>query len=261
MDDEGWDGGVDDELVVGLLDGRAIKGIHLPLPSVLGLPRCRDDGLEWLAKQEIQLRTGQANDALHKLRLTLADKAVLFHTDVRHSSSQATTSRAWVRVTAVDATVNKFAKIYRVSQRAMVALSVSNDILAWYQALTKDHLKVSSAVAKPNARGHRNDTLPWSWSMDVARDAEADDWMMEFYRVHWLQSKALRDRWEEEVELIRSEANWTRNFFKFKARFWANKEEHSGDASANRVQACYAARQSIIYGRLRDHCREAFKEE
>ncbi|KAF8833168.1 hypothetical protein BDN67DRAFT_873472, partial [Paxillus ammoniavirescens] len=95
----------------------------------------------------------------------------------------------------------------------MVALGASNDILAQYQVLTKDHLKVSSAVAEPNARGHMNDTLPWFWSMDVARDAEADNWMMEFYRVHWLWSKALRDRWEEEVELIRSEANWTRNFF------------------------------------------------
>ncbi|KAF8833312.1 hypothetical protein BDN67DRAFT_864986, partial [Paxillus ammoniavirescens] len=157
----------------------ATEGIHLKLLSALGLPRCQDDGLEWLAKQEMQLRTGQANDALHELRLALADKAVLFCTNVRHSSSQATTSRAWGRVMAVDATVNKFAKIYRVSRRAMLALGASNDILARYQVLTKDHLKVSSAVAEPNARGHRNDTLPWFWSMDVARDTEADDWMME----------------------------------------------------------------------------------
>ncbi|KIK75530.1 hypothetical protein PAXRUDRAFT_18923 [Paxillus rubicundulus Ve08.2h10] len=143
----------------------------------------------------------------------------------------------------------------------MIALGARNAILAQYQALSKNHLKVSSAVAKPNARGHRNDTLPWFWSMDVARDAEANNWMMEFYRVHWLWSKALKDCWEEEVELIRSEANWTKNFFKFKAHFWANKEESSGDASANQCQACYAARQSIIYGRLRDHCYKEFEEE
>ncbi|KIK77194.1 hypothetical protein PAXRUDRAFT_167565, partial [Paxillus rubicundulus Ve08.2h10] len=79
--------------------------------------------------------------------------------------------------------------------------------------------------------------------------------------VHWLGSKALKDHWEEEVELIRSEANWTRNFFEFKACFWENKEESSGNASDDQGQACYAARQSIIYGRLRDHCYKAFKEE
>ncbi|KIK76104.1 hypothetical protein PAXRUDRAFT_18443 [Paxillus rubicundulus Ve08.2h10] len=83
----------------------------------------------------------------------------------------------------------------------MVTLSANNDILARYQGLSKDHLKISGTVAEPNARGHRNDTLPWFWSMDVARDAEANDWMMEFKA-----SKALKDQWEEELELICSEA-------------------------------------------------------
>ncbi|KIK73879.1 hypothetical protein PAXRUDRAFT_117489, partial [Paxillus rubicundulus Ve08.2h10] len=68
---------------------------------------------------------------------------------------------------------------YRASCQAMVALSANDDILAQYQGLSKDHLKISGAVAEPNARGHRNDTLPWFWSMDVARDAEANTWMME----------------------------------------------------------------------------------
>ncbi|KIK72975.1 hypothetical protein PAXRUDRAFT_21374 [Paxillus rubicundulus Ve08.2h10] len=75
----------------------------------------------------------------------------------------------------------------------MVTLRANDDILAWYQGLSKDHLKISGTVAELNVRGHRNDTLPWFWSMDVARDAEANNWMMEFYRVHWLWSKALKD--------------------------------------------------------------------
>ncbi|KAF8844258.1 hypothetical protein BDN67DRAFT_895006 [Paxillus ammoniavirescens] len=136
---------------MGPLDGRAAESIHLPLPSALSVQRCRDDSLEWLAEQEMQLRTGQANDALHELCLALADKAVLFRTNIRHSSSQAT---------------------------------ANDDILARYQGLSKDHLKISGVVAELNARGHRNDTLPWSWSMDVARDAEANDWMMECKAVH-----------------------------------------------------------------------------
>ncbi|KIK72611.1 hypothetical protein PAXRUDRAFT_180339, partial [Paxillus rubicundulus Ve08.2h10] len=62
-----------------------------------------DDSLEWLAEQEMQLRTGQANDALRELCLALADKVMLFCTNVRHSSSQTTTSRAWGQVMAVGA--------------------------------------------------------------------------------------------------------------------------------------------------------------
>ncbi|KIK73510.1 hypothetical protein PAXRUDRAFT_20769 [Paxillus rubicundulus Ve08.2h10] len=95
LDEDGWDSRLDDELPVGLLDGRAAESIHLLLLSALGVQRCQDDSLEWLAAQEIQLRMGQANDALHELHLALADKAMLFCTDVRHSSSQATSSRAW----------------------------------------------------------------------------------------------------------------------------------------------------------------------
>ncbi|KIK74421.1 hypothetical protein PAXRUDRAFT_19889 [Paxillus rubicundulus Ve08.2h10] len=143
----------------------------------------------------------------------------------------------------------------------MVALGANNDILARYQGLSKDHLKISGTVAEPNARGHKNDTLPWFWSMDVVRDAEANDWMMEFYRVHWLRSKALKDRWEEELELIHSEARWTSNFFNFKARFWVNMEDSMGHAVTHQGQACYAARQSSIYGRLRDHCRDMFDQD
>ncbi|KIK80038.1 hypothetical protein PAXRUDRAFT_69969, partial [Paxillus rubicundulus Ve08.2h10] len=73
------------------------------------------------------------------------------------------------------------------------------------------------------------------------------------YRVHWLWSKALKDQLEEELELIRSEARWTSNFFNFKACFWANMEDSMGHAAAHQGWACYTARQSSIYRRLRDH--------
>ncbi|KIK73880.1 hypothetical protein PAXRUDRAFT_177267, partial [Paxillus rubicundulus Ve08.2h10] len=95
LDEDGWDGRLNDELPAGPLDGHATKSIHLPLPSALSVQRCQDDSLEWLAEQEMQLRTGQANDTLHELHLALVDKAMLFRTNVRHSSSQATSSRAW----------------------------------------------------------------------------------------------------------------------------------------------------------------------
>ena len=38
--------------------------------------------MERLMEQELRLWTGQANDTLHEIRLALADKAVLFRTDV-----------------------------------------------------------------------------------------------------------------------------------------------------------------------------------
>ncbi|KIK73299.1 hypothetical protein PAXRUDRAFT_178787 [Paxillus rubicundulus Ve08.2h10] len=109
--------------------------------------------------------------------------------------------------------VKKHAAVYRACQRAMISIGAQEDTLVQYQALEKDHLKVSTAVSDPNAQGHQDSTLAWFWTMDVQRDAKVNDWMSEFYRGHWLRAKALKDRWEEKVELLRAEGKWTINFF------------------------------------------------
>ncbi|KIK77160.1 hypothetical protein PAXRUDRAFT_73558, partial [Paxillus rubicundulus Ve08.2h10] len=58
------------------------------------------------------------------------------------------------------------------------------------------------AVSDPNAQHHQDSSLAWFWIMDVQRDAELNNWMLEFYWGHWLRAKALKDRWEEQVELL-----------------------------------------------------------
>ncbi|KAG1870786.1 hypothetical protein F4604DRAFT_1681662 [Suillus subluteus] len=50
----------------------------IPLPSNLGVDRCRHCMAEDLIPLEMSLREGQANDTLHNLRIHLCNKAVLF---------------------------------------------------------------------------------------------------------------------------------------------------------------------------------------
>ena len=59
----------------------------------------------------------------------------------------------------------------------MVALDVDDGILDRYKPLDKDHLKISTAVADPNARGHRHENLAWFWTMDIPKDTNENDWM------------------------------------------------------------------------------------
>lgn len=162
----------------GFVDQRP-EETSLPLPSNLGLEKCKSLGAEGLVSLELKLRAGQANDALHELRLALADKAVLFRTDVRHSKSQAMSTRAWSKVHAVEAIVARHSEIYRACRSAMIALGAGADLMARYQLLRDKDLKVSSAVATPNARDHRNSSLAWFWTMDIPRDTETNDWMSE----------------------------------------------------------------------------------
>ncbi|KAG2098276.1 uncharacterized protein F5147DRAFT_656156 [Suillus discolor] len=137
----------------------------IPLPSNIGIERCAQWGVADLVLQEISLKEGQANDALHAIRVNLADKAILFHTT------------------------------------QLIHLG-ADDLLTKYQPLEKADLKATTVVADPNIHGQRNNMLAWFWSIDVEGDSANNDWMNEFYRVHWLRMLALHDCWAEELLLI-----------------------------------------------------------
>ena len=85
--------GDEDDTFITLAPGSA-EHAPLPLPSYIGVPWCHELGLIDLVEQELQLRQGQANDTLHEIRLGLADKAVLFRTEVRHGRNYVGTTHA-----------------------------------------------------------------------------------------------------------------------------------------------------------------------
>ncbi|KAG1863518.1 hypothetical protein DFJ58DRAFT_724933 [Suillus subalutaceus] len=193
----------------------------IPLPSNIGEVRCRELGLTNLMKEEIALREGQANDALHAIRVHLGDKAVIFR--------------------------NTLAKL------------PDHDLLKKYLPLKKEDLKASSAVADPNARGQRDTTLSWFWSLDVQGDTSRNDWMTEFYRVNWLRMKALCNQWNEEVIIVKHEMQWSINFFKHQAKQWLG-HMHNATAAGLTGHTCYAARQSHIYDQLAAHAEDSFRK-
>ncbi|KAI6002623.1 hypothetical protein F5J12DRAFT_722857, partial [Pisolithus orientalis] len=69
------------------------------------------------------------------------------------------------------------------------------------------------------------------------------------YRVNWLRMRALHDRLQEEVQLLKCEQEWTRNFFESKVKFWTGQKT-AALAEEKAGQACYAARKCQMYGRL-----------
>ncbi|KAI6145861.1 hypothetical protein BKA82DRAFT_29681 [Pisolithus tinctorius] len=156
------------------------------LPSALGIDACQARGLQNLAEMELKLRTGQANDVLHGLRLTLADKAAVFRGVVHTAKSYSMKTRAWDMIRAINVSVKKQAMIYNRCRDAMVALGAGADILGCYQELHKEDLAVQTAAFSQNAQEHCGTHLPWFWSIDIPRDTESKSWMSEFYCIHWL---------------------------------------------------------------------------
>ncbi|KAG2032020.1 hypothetical protein BDR03DRAFT_985997 [Suillus americanus] len=195
------------------------KTMLIPLPSNIGIEKCAEWGVANLVLQEISLREGRANDLLHAIRVNLADKAVLFHTMVCSAKSQSRSTRAWAQVHSVDRILHLNVHIYSKCRSQLVHLS-ANALLAKFRPLEKADLKATTVVADPNARGQRNSMLAWFWSINVQGDSSCNDWMNEFYRVHWLSTLALQDRWTEELLLVGWEMIWMVDFFLHKSQQW-----------------------------------------
>ena len=78
---------------------------------------------------------------------------------------------------SMDTILQRHTSVYRQCRKAIIDLGANKLCLNRYWPLKDEDLKVTTAAAGPNSRGHRNDTLAWFWSMDVPRDTEANDWM------------------------------------------------------------------------------------
>ena len=152
----------------------------IPLPSRFGSDACRTY-LKPLAEIELALRRAQANDALHNLRLEIAQKSFLYRRKIRRSATNANHKRrlrSRADVVAVSSSIDLWSKIYMSAHSTMKTLGASTDTLHKYQVLQPKDVQTSTAVVDFNAPGQRNRTLSWIWH---SRDSSTKDplWMEE----------------------------------------------------------------------------------
>jgi len=62
--------------------------------------------------------------------------------------------------------------------------------------------------------------------------------------VNWLRTKARKERWEEEMELVVSEMDWTTNCFQYHERVWRQRAEEAKSPG----HIAYAWKQSSTWG-------------
>jgi hypothetical protein len=150
--------------------------VRLWMPSALGLDRCTRRGLTKLMEQEIQLREGQANDALGSIRLSLADVASFMrarHGDVK---SQKNTTRSFAQLNAARGTLGRHARTYRRAYQALLNLDADTD---QFKELTVKDMKVSADVVEENRIGQKSDTLSWIWRIGGGKNEQGGNVMEE----------------------------------------------------------------------------------
>ena len=140
---------------------------HIRLPSRFGRALCLGK-LQPHARLELDLRKGQANDALHNIRLHVAEKSFIYGVGVRKGTTAVNLGhrgrqKAFNQVHVLEAKIRQQARIYESARKAMEALGMSNEEQQNYPKLSKGDTNASTAVVDFNARGQRNEGLSWIW--------------------------------------------------------------------------------------------------
>ncbi|KDQ49848.1 hypothetical protein JAAARDRAFT_200500 [Jaapia argillacea MUCL 33604] len=236
---------------------------HISLPTTLGLQQCAHQGLKEILEEEVSLRVGQANDLLQQIHIVLGHKSFLYRMEIRHNKSQSKKTRSWSRVGHVKATVQKNSWLYKQCRKAMGRGGASEDLLAKYKDLKPEDLKIQTGVVDdPAARGTRQNTLAWFWTVNLAANAdekEKNDYLDDFYWVHWLCARAMRARWAEEFTLLIHEMDWVVRFFRQQETVWQTQADTALAADLS-GHSCYATRQSHMWKMFADRADAQFAE-
>ena len=155
-----------------------IEQVRLGLPSSFGMGGAKM-GLSRLVEIEIELREGQANDALEALRAGLAEKSLRFRTEVKPAKGQKSMTRAWDLIHRADKQIKAAVQSYRLARNALKELGAREHLLIRYQEIRKEDLKMSKDIVEENRVGQRSSELAWFWRLDQERETDRGEFLKE----------------------------------------------------------------------------------
>ena len=164
------------------------ENVPLYLPSNFKPHQRKDWGWQEFGNMELQLREGQANDSLERLRECLAEKSLRFRKDLRPAKGQKKTTRAWDSIHRVDDQIKQAVVTYRTARDAIGELGEAAD-LKKFQEITKSDLKMSGDIVEENRVGQRSSILPWFWRLDRKAKEDCGDYEKE---CEYSNSKTIR---------------------------------------------------------------------
>ncbi|EIW78072.1 hypothetical protein CONPUDRAFT_157234 [Coniophora puteana RWD-64-598 SS2] len=234
------------------------------LPSAFGRAVCVEQGLVDLVHQELELRKGQAHDAIGNVRNHIGRKSVLYKEAVRpakHSQQASAAARRLVDLQTAQVNIHRL--YYSRARDAMLALADNPDVVKEYEVMTADDLQSSTAELNPAARGLRHKGLSWFWYLDIKKAVGSDDGprlMKEFARLEWTHARCRLDRAEEELIFLRHEMSWIPAGFEAEAAKWRRRQTCITE-NVYVGHAEYARRQVEIWEKLSARAQAEFGKE
>ncbi|KIJ30996.1 hypothetical protein M422DRAFT_267414 [Sphaerobolus stellatus SS14] len=262
---------------------KALESWYASLPEFMPPEALQEAqrGLGLLAETEFMLHTGQANDALKKLREALGLKSFLVRRKYKVAQGQSTLLCSETHIQRAQRQVDKWAEVYR---RAWVAMGKLQDpgedgnhgrgrlkclthddlvmLSAWMEQhrLWKEKGEVAQASAAKKGEGRKD--LPWIWKLEFETSETLDQdimgravdkWTNEAIRIEWLHTLASKEQFEEELCLLEAESSRIPRTFQYIGRVWAGREEEWAQSVETRVQrgaVAYARRSTKMFSTL-----------
>ncbi|KAG1887759.1 hypothetical protein F4604DRAFT_1570502, partial [Suillus subluteus] len=241
---------VDDEI--------SAEDMGLWIPSSVPHDQVTSAHLLALQAEELELRQGQANDCLEKIRLALGDKAVIYRQHFQSANSVWTGTRSKQEAQRCRIKIDKYVRSYQRARSAMERLGMDRESLETvYQEILAEQLSIDKEVTEENRFGQGSDKLAWFWRVNNGKKDQTDTWMDEFYRVNWLKAKARWNRWEEELSLVQHEMGWTVSWFKSQEEKWQLRW-HQATKPGHQP---YAHKQVLVWKAFAAEAEEKFKDK
>ncbi|KAK7017442.1 CxC2 domain-containing protein [Favolaschia claudopus] len=248
------------------------EDVLLYLPS--GLPAGRRAGCSGrLLEREARLREGQLSDGIAKLRRALLSRTHLWDWKDLRVRGQREGTRSAVLSQRIENNIQDIAKKYRSSREALIALRGEENCGEW-KVLRDDDIRGdqmeevdmgarrrlgrvgsttreryrSKVAGRKEGRGQRaKKQMSWIWTSGGG-PGEDEEELREAVRIEWSRAQARRDRWTEEVMLLREEMKRVLRFLHSRAIWWEQRlvveREVREDVRAG--LRAYAARQASM---------------
>ncbi|PPQ94598.1 hypothetical protein CVT25_010606 [Psilocybe cyanescens] len=223
----------------------------LSLPSNFNVP-------QRFASAELELRKNQARNNIRRIRDIVANISFLYRYVVRTGNCTSIWNDGQKKVKSLNHAKILHTRIYSACRSRLIALKCEHEFLNIFRELTRNDLKPSTAIWKPNVPGSSKIELPWIWmtgrwhllnNSGAAADTDRlngpnaqQRFQNEFNRVHWLRARAQKNRWNEEIVLVKYEMLWTVRNFIHRREEWAKVSDMANINSGPKAYAFWQSR-------------------
>ncbi|KAJ7705153.1 hypothetical protein B0H16DRAFT_1482433, partial [Mycena metata] len=241
------------------------EDVKLYLPSALRQADRENSCRKGLPTMEGKLREGQCHDSLRVLRSRLHAKRHLLNYRDESAVGQRAATRAGTLIERIGERVDATSGKYRRARAALIALrgpaacerfrelkpsDVQLDKEREVDAKARKRLgRIGSKFRRHGpSLSSKNKSFSWIWT-DGGGPGEDEVELHDSVRVEWSKAKARKERWEEEVDLLREEMKRVLRFLQWRSVWWelrrTSREQVSRELASG-LEA-YAVRQAALH--------------